>query len=184
MSCNHCITAHARSEHQRRGAAEMAQRKFWEQDAAGSSPVTSTIIKRYSVYLSAVFYCLHDLSSRLEPVFNRAASRSRTQRVRASSPVTSTSSLWTSYRSQRLFQSHFSLTLSQLLFQHDPLRWARAGFLSGMQLIYMPFFIACTIFRQDSNLLLIAPRAEPDLPHAAFECIMKENPFLLLGETP
>ena len=186
-----------------RGVAQLVARLLWEQDAAGSSPVTSTIIKRYSVYLSAVFYCLHDLSPGLEPVFNRAASRSRTQRVRASSPVTSTSSLWTSYRSQRLFQSHFSLTLSQLLFQRDPLRWARTGFLNGTQSICMPFFIACTVFRQDSNLLSIASRAEahptgacfeschldlvwlePDLPHAAFECIMKENPFLLSGETP
>ena len=116
-------------------------------------------IQRYAVNLHAVFYCLHDFSSGLEPAFNRAASRSRTLRVRASSPVTSTSSLWTSYRSQRLFQSHFSLTLSQLLFQHDPLRWARAGFLNGMQSICIPFFIVCTIFRQDSNLLLIALRA-------------------------
>ena len=140
--------------------------------------------KRYAVNLHAVFYCLHDFSSGLEPVFNRTASRSRTLRVRASSPVTSTSSLWTSYRSQRLFQSHFSLTLSQLLFQHDPLRWARAGFLNGMQSICIPFFIVCTIFHQASNLLSIAPRGEPDLPHAAFECIMKENPFLLSGETP
>ena len=106
------------------------------------------------------FYCLHDLSSGLEPAFNRAASRSRTQRVRASSPVTSTSSLWTPYRSQRLFQSHFSLTLSQLLFQHDPLRWARAGFLNGMQSICIPFFIVCTIFHQASNLFSIASRAE------------------------
>ena len=129
------------------------------------------------------FYCLCALSPGLEPAFNRAASRSRTLRVRASSPVTSTSSLWTSYRSQRLFQSHFSLTLSQLLFQHDPLRWARAGFLNGMQSICIPFFIVCTILRQASNLFSIAPRAEPDLPHAVFECIMKENPFLLSGET-
>ena len=31
---------------------------------------------------------------------------------------------------------------------------------NGMQSICMPFFIACTIFHQASNLLLIAPRAE------------------------
>ena len=129
-----------------RGVAQLVARLLWEQDAAGSSPVTSTIIKRYSVYLSAVFYCLHDLSPGLEPVFNRAASRSRTQRVRASSPVTSTSSLWTSYRSQRLFQSHFSLTLSQLLFQRDPLRWARTGFLNGTQSICMPFLLPARSF--------------------------------------
>ena len=49
------------------------------------------IPKRYAVNLHAAFYCLHSLSSGLEPAFNRAASRSRTQRVRASSPVTSTS---------------------------------------------------------------------------------------------
>ena len=129
------------------------------QRVRASSPVTSTRFNGMQLICMPFFYCLHALSSGLEPVFNRAASRSRTLRVRASSPVTGASSLWTSYRSQRLFQSHFSLTLSQLLFQHDPLRWARAGFLSGMQLIYMPFFIACTIFRQDSNLLLIALRA-------------------------
>ena len=82
------------------------------------------------------------------------------QDAAGSSPVTSTSSLWTPYRSQQLFQSHFSLTLSQLLFQRDPLRWARTGFLNGTQSICMPFFIACTVFRQDSNLLSIAPRAE------------------------
>ena len=31
---------------------------------------------------------------------------------------------------------------------------------NGMQSICMPFFIACTIFRHDSNLFSIAPRAE------------------------
>jgi len=41
-SCNHCITAHGRSEHQWRGAAEIAVGPVWEQDAAGSNPVTRT----------------------------------------------------------------------------------------------------------------------------------------------
>jgi len=82
------------------------------------------------------FYCLHDLSSGLEPTFNRAASRSRTLRVRASSSVTGASSLWTSYRSQRLFQSHFSLTLSQLLFQHDPLRWIPKRYAVNLRAVF------------------------------------------------
>lgn len=44
---------------------------------------------------------------------------------RGSIPLISTTSLRTAYRSQRLFcKSHFSLILSQLLSESNPLRWA------------------------------------------------------------
>jgi len=60
----------------------------------------------------------------------------------AANPFRSTTSLRTTYRSQRLFyKSHFSLILSQLLSKRDPLCWARVWFL-GVNLKGNGLFIA------------------------------------------
>lgn len=79
---------------------------------------------------------------RIQTCLSIAPRAKTTPKACVSNPVTSTSSLWTPYPSQRLFQSHFSLTLSQLLFQHDSLRWARVGSFCVIQFIWMLFLLS------------------------------------------
>ena len=67
--CNHCITAHGRSEHQRRGAAETAIGPVWDHQAAGSNPVTRTM---QSVLMGSeypVMDTLHFLFQKFIPQF-------------------------------------------------------------------------------------------------------------------
>lgn len=150
----------------------------WEQDAAGSSPVTSTRFNgMQSICMPFFIACmLFHQDSNLFSIAPRAEAAPNGCVLRVLSPVPRRCG-------RRIARSDFFKVTSHSLCHSSSSSTTRcAGFLSGMQSICVPFFIACTIFRQHSSLLSIAPRAEPDLPHAAFECIMKENPFLLSGE--
>ena len=101
-----------------------------------------------------------------------------------SSPSVSTTSLRTAYRSQRLFcKSHFSLILSQLLSESNPLSlgFDSVFYLNGVSFLSMLYTSSRTAYRLRRRFFI--SKQTPSLIHSVAPPIPPQKPPALRGDT-